>query len=110
MRVFVINSEFMGRGDDDLGRRLTGAFLRTICSEPDKPDRILFYNSGVRLLVESSPVSDAVEALVSSGVELVACGTCVHHFGLEERIDPDLVGDMKTMVSNMMKADVVVTI
>lgn len=109
-KVIIVNSEFMGSGDDDLGRSLMGSFLRKLCNEKAKPDKILFYNSGVKLLAEGSTVLDAVELLAHSGVELIACGSCVHHFNLEDKIEPGMIGDMRGLISNLMTSDTVITI
>jgi len=80
----LIGSEFLGRGDDDLGARLIGSFLRTLAALEAKPERIIFLNSGVRLLESGSPVLDALEALDEAGVDLAACGTCLAHFAIGE--------------------------
>ncbi|ONI47426.1 hypothetical protein AN643_04530 [Candidatus Epulonipiscioides saccharophilum] len=76
--VVVINSETLGRGDDGVGSSLLGVFLRKILASPVRPDAIIFYNSGVKLLTNGSLFLDILNALEQYGVELIACGTCVY--------------------------------
>ncbi|NOY75033.1 MAG: sulfurtransferase-like selenium metabolism protein YedF [Kiritimatiellaeota bacterium] len=109
-KIIIVNSERMGHGDDALGARLMGSFLRKLCNEKTKPEKMLFYNSGVKLLAEGSTVLDAIELLAKSGVELIACGSCVHHYKLENKIEPGMIGDMKGIISEIMAADTVTTI
>ncbi len=108
--VVVIDGETMGRGSDELGRTLTAAFLRKLAASPDSPERILFYNSAVKLLAEGSPVLDAIQHLESSGVDLVACGTCVEFFDLKGKMKAGRIGSMEGIVADLMRAERVVTI
>jgi selenium metabolism protein YedF len=110
MRVVVVNSESMGRGDEELGKLLIPKFLNTLCKCETKPDVILFYNSGVKLLTQAGAIQEALKTLEEAGVELIACGTCVSYFGLQDRILVGRVSSMDEIVATMMKADSVVTI
>ncbi|OOB77083.1 MAG: hypothetical protein BEN19_02500 [Epulopiscium sp. Nuni2H_MBin003] len=76
--VIIVNSESLGRGDDGVGSGLLGVLLRKIVASPTKPDVIVFYNSGVKLLTRGSRFIDILGALEQYGVELLACGTCVY--------------------------------
>ena len=106
----IINSEFFGKGPDELGAKVMASFLRKLCLEENKPGKILFYNTGVKLMGEGSAVLDALELLDKAGVDLVACGTCVNHFGLFDKISFGRVGDMPEIISLMMSDEGVVTV
>jgi selenium metabolism protein YedF len=108
--VIVLNSEHMGSGDPELGERLIGAMLRKVWASAAKPQSILFYNSAVKLLARGSSVLDALEGLASAGVDLVACGTCVGHYQLKDRLALGRVSDMQEIVSQMLTAEKVITI
>ena len=95
----VINSEFLGSGSNELGSKLMGSFFRKIWASAQKPDRIIFYNSGVKLLAQGSPVLDAMEALANAGVDLIACGTCVAFFGLQDKLAFGRVSTMEEIAS-----------
>ena len=104
--MVVVTSEGMGRGDEDLGRRLMLKFLAQIAAQPDKPGVIAFYNAAVRLLVAGSPVVEVLRALDRDGVDLIACGTCVEHFGLQDKIRAGEVSTMPTISDLLLRSDV----
>jgi hypothetical protein len=79
-RTVVVASEFLGAGDDALGRTLAGSFFRTLASATRLPDSVVFYNSGVRLLVPGSVAAEPLACLAEAGVDLLACGTCVAYY------------------------------
>ena len=106
----VIHSDAMGREDDELGKRLTGAFLRKLQIMDRKPDTIIFYNSAVKLTAEGSTVLDALQELEKAGVELLACGTCVQFFDLDDRVAAGRVSNMMEIATTLMESDKVVTI
>ncbi len=108
--VVVVNGETMGYGSAELGRTLTGAFLRKLAGSSEKPVRVIFYNSAVKLLAEGSPALDALALLADAGVDLVACGTCVDFFGLKSSMKLGRIGSMDGIVEDIMKAGKVVTI
>ena len=109
-KVVVLHSDTMGRGDDELGKLLVPKFLNSLWKCETKPDAILFYNSGVKLLAEGGAILEALKNLEASGVELVACGTCVSYFKLNDKIHVGRVSGMDEIVTTMMQAESVVTI
>ena len=106
----IINSEVMGKGDDKLGNSLMGNFLRKLWASNDKPDIIIFYNSGVKLMAEGSTALDALNGLHDQGVEMVACGTCVDFYDLNKKIKVGRRSDMVEIVSIMNEAKKVITV
>ncbi len=109
-KVIVINSGTMGRGNDELGRTLMGACLRKLWASDSKPDAIIFYNDGVKLLAKGSEVLDALTALADLGVDLLACGTCVKYFDLDDQVLAGRVSNMEEIVGHVMAASSVITI
>jgi len=108
--VVVLHALEMGRGDDELGAKLTGSFLRTLVSTDPKPDCIVFYNAAVKLLSSESPVLDTLRQLDDTGVDLLACVTCLEFFGLTERIAVGHVSNMREIAQRLLAASNVVTI
>ncbi|UCD65072.1 MAG: sulfurtransferase-like selenium metabolism protein YedF [Candidatus Zixiibacteriota bacterium] len=109
-KTIIINSSSMGSDDKELGEKLMGSFLRKIWGADNKPERILFYNSGVKLLVEGSPVLDALDGLSEAGVDLVACGTCVLYYDVKEKIAVGRVSNMQEIAATMLQSQAVLTI
>lgn len=108
--VFIINNEFMGQGNDELGYKLTGAFLKKVWARKKKPSAILFYNSGVKLLAKGSSYIDVLTGLDESGVDLIACGTCVDSYGLKDTLLVGRVSGMEELVDIMQSSTHTVTI
>ena len=108
--VVILHAETLGRGDDALGAKLTGSYLRTLATVEPKPDAIVFYNAAVRLLAPESPHLDALRALHDAGVDLLACVTCLEHFALTERVAIGTVSNMREIVQRTMGAAKVVTV
>lgn len=106
----IVNSESFGKGDDELGNKLMGAFLRKLWIRTDLPDVIVCYNAGVKLIAKGSPVLDALNGLHDKGVEIVACGTCIDHYNLGQDIKIGRRTDMVEIVSIMMEYDKVITV
>jgi intracellular sulfur oxidation DsrE/DsrF family protein len=109
--TIVVNSSVMGDAPEELGVKLIGSFFRKLCLEKTKPDVIVFYSSGVKLLARgTSTVLDALEALFESGVTLMACGTCVDYYKLRDDIFVGRIASMQDIVAMFMKSDKVITI
>lgn len=108
--VMILNSMHMGHGDDELGSTIMGALLNKLWASPHKPDAILFYNSGVKLLTKAAGQVQPLHALAEAGVDLVACGTCVTKFDLKDEIACGRISGMEEILHIMMQAEKVITI
>ena len=97
-KVFLIQSEGLGRGEEQLGLILMATFLRLMGESKEKPETIIFWNTGVRLLCEGSRVLEHLKKLEEQGVTLLACTTCLEYFELTDRI---VVGKPTTMVKSI---------
>ena len=109
-KTIVLLSDSIGRGDDEAGRMIMGSFLRKLSVEQNKPERIVFFNSAVKLVAEGSPVLDGIDLLRQAGIHLLACGTCVNYYGLADKIEPELISDMRTIIAKLMSSDTVITL
>jgi selenium metabolism protein YedF len=110
MKVVFVNSEAIGEGDDELGRKLMGSFLYSLARTEPKPDVIGLMNGAVRLACEGSPALDDLRLLVSDGVKLYSCGTCLDWFGLKDALAVGEVGTMNDAAALFMEADSVVSV
>ncbi len=108
--VVVVNALTMGRGDDGLGAKLLGNFLRAAATVEPKPDAIVFYNAGVTLLGPASQSLDALRELDAAGVDLLACVTCLEFHGLVQQIQVGRVSSMREIVQRTMEAGKVWTL
>jgi selenium metabolism protein YedF len=107
--VLVVPSEFMGRGEhDELGNILIRAFFHTLGEVEPLPATVIFFNSGVKLATEGSPVLEDLQALSQRGVEILACGTCLDYYGLLDKVVVGEVSNMYTIAEMMLGAGKVV--
>ena len=105
--LIVLNQDQMGVGDALLGKRVLKTYLqKSVLLHGEVA--IAFYNSGVKLMAEDSPVLGELQMLHDRGVELLPCGTCVDHYGC-----PPAIGEVSTMadiVEAMNQASKVITL
>lgn len=106
--VIVVPSEVMGHGDDELGNVLIKAFVFAVTQQEQLPDTMLFYNGGVKLTCEDSPVLDDLKKLADAGVEILSCGTCLKHYDLEPKLAVGEVTNMYVIVEKQMQAGIIV--
>ena len=72
-RVLLLGAEGMGRGDEELGRTVLANFLKTLVASPLRPEKVVCWNAGVKLLTAASPVVGTLQDLEGGGVEMLAC-------------------------------------
>ena len=106
LRVLLLGSEGMGRGDEGLGLTILGNFLKTLVANPLRPDKIVCWNAGVKLLTKDSPVVGVLQDLEGIGVEILACKTCVEHYGLQERLRAGEISTMPIISDLLVHSDV----
>ena len=107
--VYSISSDTLGLGDDDLGRILMQAFIKTIGEVSPLPQKIFFYNSGVHLTTSGSKLIGALTELADKGVEILSCGTCLDFFNLKKELRVGELTNMYNIVEAMAKARRTVT-
>ncbi len=108
--VLAVQEDSMGRGDQELGGILIRGFFHTLGEIQPMPDRIIFYNTGVRLVVEGSPVLEDLEMLAGKGVEILACGTCLGYFELTDKLAVGEVSNMYAIAEALLGAGKVVNV
>lgn len=96
--------------DEGFGMEMLDRFLHTLESRQDRPTAICCYTEGVRAMADDSPVLLSLRMLEASGVEIVACGTCLDYYGLTDRLSVGRVGTMTDIVEMMASAAKVITI
>ena len=89
----------MGHGDDELGLILIANYLKLINEESIPPKFIAFYNRGVELVCEGSPVVEIAKTLEQRGVKLIVCTTCLKFFNLFNKLEVGIPGTMMDIIS-----------
>lgn len=94
MNFVYLNSDKMGEGDPELGRKLLLIFLEKLAASDVAVDAVGCVNSAVRLTTEDGPALSSLQALADRGARIVTCGTCLDYHG---RGDDLLIGEVGTM-------------
>ncbi len=102
--LVYIDGESMGRGSEDLGKVLMRAFLSTIKELEIRPWRMVFVNSGVRLVTTDSGYMSILKDIEERGVEIIACGTCLDYFDLKDKIGVGRISNMFEIMTSFNEA------
>jgi selenium metabolism protein YedF len=95
--IVVVSSDKMGEGSEELGHLLMSNFIKAIKDLDRLPQKMVFYNKGVMIVTNNSPVIDHLRDLEKMGVELLLCATCVNYYSLTEKIGAGSMSNMYTI-------------
>ncbi|MCD4665372.1 MAG: sulfurtransferase-like selenium metabolism protein YedF [Bacteroidales bacterium] len=87
--IVVFAKSRIGEGSEELGKILVNGFLNTFKEMEKLPQKIIFLNSGIDLVLKDSPAIPVLEDFEKKGVELLACGTCLEYYN---KVDEVAVG------------------
>ncbi len=102
--VYMIGSNTMGDGDEELGIVLMRAFIKTIKEVNPQPVKMFFYNSGVFLTAKESDLIEPLQLLENQGVEIYSCGTCLDYYHLKDTLRVGQPTNMYEIMSAMAAA------
>jgi len=100
----------MGSADLPLQHTLLRKYLLLLLENGTLPGAICFYTSGVKMVVEGSPVLDVLQSLEGQGVRLIVCKTCLDHYGLLDQVRVGIMGGMPDIIAAQLLADKVITL
>lgn len=103
--VIAVTSDKMGSGDDELGARLMVTFFRTLVMVEPAPVSVVFYNSGVNLAMDDSPLLGFIRELMAKGTSVYLCTTCINHFNIKDRLPVGSFSDMYQILNVLNDAD-----
>lgn len=108
--LLLIASNNLGRGEEELGDILMRSFIHTLGEVTPKPNRIIFINSGVKLVAKGSEVIDDLHALKNQGIEILACGTCLGYYNLKEAVEVGQISNMYDITSALLQAGKIIAV
>ena len=106
--VVVIDTNLMGRGNDELGKVLMKGFIYALTQQDVLPSKIVFYNGGATLTCEGSDSLEDLQSLEAQGVEIVTCGTCLNYYEMSDKLKVGTVTNMYDICETMVTADLIV--
>ncbi len=108
--VYLITSDKLGKGSDDLGRILMKSFLYAVSEKKPYPKTMIFLNSGVKLTTQGSESIDDLWKLHEGDVEIVSCGTCLDFFEIKSKLEVGIISNMYTIVDLISSSTNTITI
>lgn len=104
----AVGSRRLGHGSDELGEILMKSFLYTVAQTEPLPKALLFFNGGVHLTTEGSPVLDDLKEMADKGVAIISCGTCLDFFHKKEQLQVGEISNMYTIYETMRELNALV--
>ncbi|WP_066636500.1 sulfurtransferase-like selenium metabolism protein YedF [Desulfolucanica intricata] len=108
--VYLILSDFLGKGAEELGKILMKSFIFTLTEINPAPRTLIFINSGVKLTTAGSAVLEHLNILQEGGTAIMSCGTCLDYYGLKESLAVGKVSNMYEIVEHLSGPNKVITI
>jgi selenium metabolism protein YedF len=102
--IIAVTSDKMGEGDEDLGHLLMTNFIKALKDLDKLPEKMVFYNNGVKLATNGSPVIEHLKDMEKMGVELLLCATCVNHYSLDSIVGAGALSNMYAIAEVMVSA------
>jgi intracellular sulfur oxidation DsrE/DsrF family protein len=85
-------------------------FMHEIGGTSDLPETVIFINTGVKMVTRASPVLEHLNRLDESGVELLACSTCLERFGLTDKVAVGVKSDMRSIAEILTRSSKVLSV
>ena len=87
-------------------------FTKAPCEPCAAADAVisLFMNGGVKLPVHNEQIVEHLRELLTKGVEILVCGTCLNFYHLAEQLQVGTVSNMYEIVERMKQAGKVISL
>jgi hypothetical protein len=105
-KVFLLGSEAIGRGDDNIGYQILVTMIESLEKREDGPSAIIFWNTAVKLLTEGSPLLPHFKRLEEKGMKLLAGQLCVKELELTGKIAVGKTATMDEILDLILHNDV----
>jgi hypothetical protein len=93
-KVILLNSEYIGQGDETLGFEILMTLLKSFLKRDDKPEALILWNTAVKLMTAESPASGPLRELEVAGVKILGGMLCLQDLCI---VDAVAVGQAVTM-------------
>lgn len=109
-RVVLFTKDKMGHGNDELGRVLIKGYIYTLTELDEKPDTLLFVNSGILLTTGDAETVEDLKKLESMGVKILSCGTCLDYYKLQNELKVGEIANMYLIADAMNQSENTITL
>lgn len=104
MTFLFLNSDRIGNGCEELGRKLLQLFLDKLVSSDVKVDAVACLNRAIFLTTEPGPALESLQALAARGALITTCGTCLDFYQRKDKLLLGAVGGMQQTVEMFASA------
>ena len=101
-RVLMIKNEFLGDGNDELGKVLMKGFLYTVTETKPYPEKVVLLNSAIKLSTINEETVVHLKKLEEAGTKIYSCGTCLNYYDLADQLKVGVIGNMYDVVDSLM--------
>ena len=108
--VVMLAKDHLGEGEHELGHALVGSMLNTVREMEQLPQKIIFMNSGINLVINGSLFLPQIKELESMGVNIITCGTCLDYYGKMDYLAVGRVSNMAEIMESMMEVGKVINV
>lgn len=108
--LVLLATDSLGKGDEELGRKIVINFIRTMKEMGDDLWRLVLLNGGVKLAVEGSEALPQLQELEKEGLGILVCGPCLKTFNLFEKKQVGELTSMLDIVTSMQMAEKVISV
>lgn len=106
--VVVVDTDVMGRGNDQLGATLMKSFFYALTEQEVLPQQVILYNGGVKFAENMADTQEDLEKLAKAGVEIYACGACTDFYQITDKIVTAEITNMYRIIEMMREASRIV--
>lgn len=96
--LIQVTKNGMGEGPQNLGLTLIKSYFNILIEENRLPKAIVFYNEGIKLICNESPILESLILMEKKGVIMVGCKTCLNYFELTQSVAVGSIGTMSDIV------------
>lgn len=108
MTFLYLNSNMMGSGDPELGKKLLVIFFKKLAESDVRVDLVGCVHSAIFLTTEENEALQSLKMLESKGAQIATCGTCLDHYQRREKLLIGGVGAMDQTVEIMANANKII--
>jgi len=109
-KAFLLTGDQIGISEEAPAQRLMKLFLYTLAQASAAPKWILLVNKGVMLAITDADTLDDLKILALRGTTILACGACLEHYELTEKLAVGEISNMMEIVEILTAASNVVTL
>lgn len=106
-KVYLVASDTLGEGEEELGKILIKGFLSTLLDINPLPEKVIFLNAGVKLAVLEKDVTAVLSDLDAAGVKILLCGTCLDYYNLSDQVEVGEVSNMYEIVESLNSSNTI---